>query len=145
MNVMKRILTSLMAVLLMSQTVSSFAEEAIIIIISEGPATSEGNKHVNRAPAKPQIEGYYYPFTNSLELVFASNFGVAMVSLENLITGEIQEFAGNTSAGRMMVPVMSNSAYKVEISTDSGRTFYATFFTGIGDEDSGAFHIDLNN
>lgn len=142
---MKRILTTLTFILLMSLIGSSFAEEVTRIIISEGPATGEGNKHVNRAPAKPQIEGYYYPFTNSLELVFASNFGMVMVSLENLMAGEIQEFAGNTSAGRMIVPVMSNSAYKVEITTDNGRTFYAAFFTGIGDEYSGELQFDLNN
>ena len=138
---MKRILTTLTFILLMSLIGSSFAEEVTRIIISEGPATGEGNKHVNRAPAKPQIEGYYYPFTNSLELVFKSNLGMVTVLLENQITGEIQDYVNNTSVGRMMIPVMSNSAYRVEITTDSGRTFYATFFSGVEDEISNELNL----
>ena len=127
--IMKRILTTLMAILLMCLTGLSFADEVTKIIIIEKPIVSEGNKNVNRAPAKPQIEGYYSSFTCSLELVFTSNIGMVTVSLENQTTGEIHDYVGTSFAGVMIIPVVPNSAYRMDITTENGHNYYAVFFT----------------
>lgn len=133
--IMKRILTTLMAILLMCLTGLSFADEVTKIIIIEKPIVSEGNKNVNRTPAKPQIEGYYSSFTCSLELVFTSNIGMVTVSLENQTTGEIHDYVGTSFAGVMIIPVVPNSAYRMDIVTENGRSYFAQFFTGENDSD----------
>lgn len=92
-------------------------------------------KNVNRAPAKPQIEGYYSSFTCSLELVFTSNIGMVTVSLENQTTGEIHDYVGTSFAGVMIIPVVPNSAYRMDIVTENGRSYFAQFLTGENDSD----------
>lgn len=83
--IMKRILTTLMAILLMCLTGLSFADEVTKIIIIEKPIVSEGNKNVNRAPAKPQIEGYYSSFNiyfydyTSAELILKRAFDADVI------------------------------------------------------------------
>lgn len=139
--IMKRILTTLMAILLMCLTGLSFADEVTKIIIIEKPIVSEGNKNVNRAPAKPQIEGYYSSITCSLELVFTSNIGMVTVSLENQTTGEIQDYVVSSALGQMIMPIESNSTYRMDIVTDTGRTFYAIFFVGGEDENPDVLNL----
>ena len=63
-----------------------------------------------------------------------SPLGTVNVVLENQTTSEIQNYVGNSSAGVMVIPVMPNSAYRMDIMTDSGRTFYATFSSRVEDE-----------
>ncbi len=87
----------------------------------------------NHAPAKIQVECFYYSFSNSLELSFLSNLGAVAVSLENQTTGEIQEYVGNSTSGRMLIPVGSGSAYRMDIVTENGHNYYAVFFTSAED------------
>lgn len=62
-------------------------EDVIIINVTEKIVAPPKTNH---APARPQIECYYYPSSNSVELSFLSNLGMVTVVLENLTTGKIQ-------------------------------------------------------
>lgn len=103
----------------------------VVVIIKDKQTT--GNTQTNRTSARAQIECCYYPFTNNIELSFLSNLGTVSVSLENQTTGEVQEYAGTSSAGVMIVPAAPNSAYRMDITTENGHNYYAVFFT---DEES---------
>ena len=122
-----------MVLLTAGNVVYSQNEDIIPIIVKE--QTTQGTRG-NHAPAKVQVECFYYSFTNSLELSFLSNLGTVTVSLENLNTGEMKEYVGTSSTGVMMIPVVPNSAYRMNIVTESGRDYIAQFFAGENDSDS---------
>ena len=96
-----------------------------IKVIEETKSDTKGNL----APAKVQVECFYYSSTNSLELSFLSNLGTVNVALENQTTGEIQNYVGNSASGRMVIYVEPDSAYRMDITTENGRGYYAVFFT----------------
>ena len=87
------------------------------------------NTKGNHIPAKIQVECCYYSYLNNLELSFMSNIGTVTVSLENQTTGEIQDYVGNSSSGRMLIPVGADFAYRMDIVTENGHNYYAVFFT----------------
>ena len=62
-----------------------------------------------------------------------SNIGTVTVSLENQTTGEIQDYVGNSSSGRMLIPVGADFAYRMDIVTENGHNYYAVFFTSAED------------
>lgn len=99
----------------------------VVVIVKEKQTT--GHTQTNRTSAKVLIECYYYPFTNNIELSFLSNLGTVSVFLENQTTGELQEYAGTSSSGVMVIPVVPNSAYRMDITTENGHNYYAVFFT----------------
>ena len=102
-------------------------EDIIPIVVKE--KTTQGTKE-NHAPAKVQVECFYYSSTNSLELSFLSNLGTLNVVLENQTTGELQNYVGNSASGRMVIPIEPNPAYRMDITTENGHIYYAVFFTG---------------
>lgn len=97
-----------------------------IVVIEETKPNTKGNL----APAKVQVECFYYSYTNSLELSFLSNLGTVDVVLENQTTGELQNYVGNSASGRMVIPIEPNTAYRMDITTENGHIYYAVFFTG---------------
>lgn len=97
-----------------------------IVVIEETKPNTKGNL----APAKVQVECFYYSSINSLELSFLSNLGTVDVVLENQTTGEIQNYVGNSATGRMVIPVEPDTAYRMDITTENGHNYYAVFFTG---------------
>ena len=97
-----------------------------IVVIEETKPNTKGNL----APAKVQVECFYYSYTNSLELSFLSNLGTVDVVLENQTTGELQNYVGNSASGRMVIPVEPDTAYRMDITTENGHNYYAVFFTG---------------
>lgn len=102
-------------------------EDIIPIVVKE--KTTQGTKE-NHAPAKVQVECFYYSYTNSLELSFLSNLGTVDVVLENQTTGEIRNYVGNSASGRMVIYVEPDFAYRMDITTENGRNYYSVFFTG---------------
>ena len=136
---MRKVILILLALLTANVAVHSQNEniKPIKVIEKTIPVTKG-----NLAPAKVQIECFYYSYTNSLELSFLSNLGTVNVSLENQTTGEIQDYVGNSALGRMVIPIESNFAYRVDIVTESGRTFYATFFSGV-EEDNAICNLNI--
>lgn len=100
-----------------------------IIVKEETCSNTKGN----HAPAKVQVECFYYSYTNCLELLFRSNLGTVNVVLENQNTGEIQDYVASSSTGRIMIPVESDCAYRMDITTGNGRSYYAVFYTGSDD------------
>lgn len=108
-------------------------DESIAISIKEKPSSS-GNPRANHAPARTLIEGYYYSMTESVELSFLSNLGAVVVLLENITDGDVRDYVGNSSSGRMMFSVAPNSVYRMTISTENGRTYYAVFSTESGND-----------
>lgn len=108
---------------------SSKNDAAVRILLLDKFDKVADNKKANHAPAKTLIEGYYYSMTRSVELSFLSNLGAVTVLLENITDGDIQDYVGNSSNGRMMFPVVPNAAYRMTITTENGRTYYASFFT----------------
>lgn len=80
------------------------------------------------------LEGYYYSMTESVELSFLSNLGAVVVLLENITDGDVRDYVGNSSSGRMMFSVAPNSVYRMTISTENGRTYYAVFSTESGND-----------
>lgn len=103
-------------------------DEPVVVIIKDKQTT--GHTQTNRAPARVPIECCYYPFAQSLELSFLSNLGTVNVTLENQATGEIQYHVGNSTLGRMVMPVEPDSAYRMDILTENGRSYFAHFFAG---------------
>lgn len=131
---MKKILLALFAMTLVSQVCSQGSvmgkpadDTVVVIIVLENTKPSSPT---NRSAASNPIECFYHTTTNTLELVFKSRLGNVVVSLDNLTTGETNEYAGNSSYGMMTMPVTPNSCYAMNIATESGRTFRASFITG---------------
>ena len=124
---MRKVILILLSLLTANIAVYSQNEDIIpIVVIEETKPNTKGNL----APAKVQVECFYYSYTNSLELSFLSNLGTVDVVLENQTTGELQNYVGNSASGRMVIPIEPNTAYRMDITTENGRNYYSVFFTG---------------
>lgn len=125
---MRKVILILLSLLTANIAVYSQNEDIIPIVVKE--KTTQGTKE-NHAPAKVQVECFYYSYTNSLELSFLSNLGTVDVVLENQTTGELQNYVGNSASGRMVIPVEPDIAYRMDITTENGHNYYAVFFTEV--------------
>ena len=124
---MRKVILILLSLLTANFVMYSQNEDIKPIVVKE--KTTQGTKE-NHAPAKVQVECFYYSYTNSLELSFLSNLGTVDVVLENQTTGEIHDYVGNSASGRMVIPIEPNTAYRMDITTENGHIYYAVFFTG---------------
>lgn len=125
---MRKVILILLSLLTANIAVYSQNEDIKPIVVKE--KTTQGTKE-NHAPAKVQVECFYYSYTNSLELSFLSNLGTVDVVLENQTTGELQNYVGNSASGRMVIPVEPDTAYRMDITTENGHNYYAVFFTEV--------------
>lgn len=125
---MRKVILILLSLLTANIAVYSQNEDIIPIVVKE--KTTQGTKE-NHAPARVQVECFYYSSTNSLELSFLSNLGTVDVVLENQTTGELQNYVGNSASGRMVIPVEPDTAYRMDITTENGHNYYAVFFTEV--------------
>ena len=125
---MRKVILILLSLLTANIAVYSQNEDIIPIVVKE--KTTQGTKG-NHAPAKVQVECFYYSSTNSLELSFLSNLGTVDVVLENQTTGELQNYVGNSASGRMVILVEPDTAYRMDITTENGHNYYAVFFTEV--------------
>lgn len=125
---MRKVILILLSLLTANFVMYSQNEDIKPIVVKE--KTTQGTKE-NHAPAKVQVECFYYSYTNSLELSFLSNLGTVDVVLENQTTGELQNYVGNSASGRMVIPVEPDTAYRMDITTENGHNYYAVFFTEI--------------
>lgn len=125
---MRKVILILLSLLTANIAVYSQNEDIKPIVVKE--KTTQGTKE-NHAPAKVQVECFYYSSTNSLELSFLSNLGTVDVVLENQTTGELQNYVGNSASGRMVIPVEPDTAYRMDITTENGHNYYAVFFTEV--------------
>ena len=123
---MRKVILILLSLLTANIAVYSQNEDIIPIVVKE--KTTQGTKE-NHAPAKVQVECFYYSSTNSLELSFLSNLGTVDVVLENQTTGGIQDYVGNSASGRIVILVEPDTAYRMDITTENGHNYYAVFFT----------------
>lgn len=123
---MRKVILILLSLLTANFVMYSQNEDIKPIVVKE--KTTQGTKE-NHAPAKVQVECFYYSYTNSLELSFLSNLGTVDVVLENQTTGELQNYVGNSASGRMVIPVEPDTAYRMDITTENGHIYYAVFFT----------------
>lgn len=87
---MRKVILILLSLLTANFVMYSQNEDIKPIVVKE--KTTQGTKE-NHAPAKVQVECFYYSYTNSLELSFLSNLGTVDVVLENQTTGELQNYA----------------------------------------------------
>ena len=125
---MRKVILILLSLLTANIAVYSQNEDIIpIVVIEETKPNTKGNL----APAKVQVECFYYSYTNSLELSFLSNLGTVDVVLENQTTGELQNYVGNSASGRMVIPIEPDTAYRMDITTENGHNYYAVFFTEV--------------
>ena len=129
---MKKIILILLALLTVGNVAHSQNEDIKPIIVKE---KTKSNTKGNLAPAKVQVECFYYSSTNSLDLSFLSNLGTVNVVLENQTTSEIQNYVGNSATGRMIIPVEFDSAYRMDVTTENGHNYYAVFYTDKTDTD----------
>ena len=125
---MRKVILILLSLLTANIAVYSQKEDIKPIIVKE---ETKPNTKGNLAPAKVQVECFYYSYTNSLELSFLSNLGTVDVVLENQTTGELQNYVGNSASGRMVIPIEPNTAYRMDITTENGHNYYAVFFTEV--------------
>lgn len=125
---MRKVILILLSLLTPNFVMYSQNEDIKPIVVKE--KTTQGTKE-NHAPAKVQVECFYYSYTNSLELSFLSNLGTVDVVLENQTTGEIRNYVGNSASGRMVIPVEPDTAYRMDITTENGHNYYAVFFTEV--------------
>ena len=125
---MRKVILILLSLLTANIAVYSQNEDIIPIVVKE--KTTQGTKE-NHAPAKVQVECFYYSYTNSLELSFLSNLGTVDVVLENQTTGELQNYVGYMASGRMVILVEPDTAYRMDITTENGHNYYAVFFTEV--------------
>ncbi len=124
---MRKVILILLSLLTNIAVYSQNEEDIKPIIVAE--KTDQSTKS-NHAPAKVQVECFYYSYTNSLELSFLSNLGTVDVVLENQTTGEMHDYVGNSASGRMVIPVAPDATYRMDITTENGHNYYAVFFTG---------------
>ena len=122
---MRKVILILLSLLTANFAMYSQKEDIKPIIVKE---ETKPNTKGNLAPAKVQVECFYYSSTNSLELSFLSNLGTVDVVLENQTTGELQNYVGNSASGRMVIPVEPDTAYRMDITTENGHNYYAVFF-----------------
>lgn len=129
---MRKVILILLALLTANVAIHSQNNEDTkpIMVIEKTKSSIKGNL----APAKVLVECFYYSYTNNLELSFLTNFGIVNVVLENQSTGETQDYVASSSAGKMVIPVESDCAYRMDITTGNGRCYYALFITGTDDE-----------
>lgn len=125
---MRNVILILLSLLTANFAMYSQKEDIKPIIVKE---ETKPNTKGNLAPAKVQVECFYYSYTNSLELSFLSNLGTVDVVLENQTTGELQNYVGNSASGRMVIPVEPDTAYRMDITTENGHNYYAVFFTEV--------------
>ena len=125
---MRKVILILLSLLTANIAVYSQKEDIKPIIVKE---ETKPNTKGNLAPAKVQVECFYYSSTNSLELSFLSNLGTLNVVLENQTTGELQNYVGNSASGRMVILVEPDTAYRMDITTENGHNYYAVFFTEV--------------
>ena len=125
---MRKVILILLSLLTANFVMYSQNEDIKPIVVKE--KTTQGTKE-NHAPAKVQVECFYFSYTNSLELSFLSNLGTVDVVLENQTTGELQNYVGNSASGRMVIPVEPDTAYRMDITTENGHNYYAVFFTDV--------------
>lgn len=125
---MRKVILILLSLLTANIAVYSQKEDIKPIIVKE---ETKPNTKGNLAPAKVQVECFYYSSTNSLELSFLSNLGTVDVVLENQTTGELQNYVGNSASGRMVILVEPDTAYRMDITTENGHNYYAVFFTEV--------------
>ena len=125
---MRKVILILLSLLTANFAMYSQKEDIKPIIVKE---ETKPNTKGNLAPAKVQVECFYYSSTNSLELSFLSNLGTLNVVLENQTTGELQNYVGNSASGRMVIPIEPNTAYRMDITTENGHNYYAVFFTEV--------------
>ncbi len=125
---MRKVILILLSLLTANFVMYSQNEDIKPIVVKE--KTTQGTKE-NHAPAKVQVECFYYSYTNSLELSFLSNLGTVDVVLENQTTGELQNYVGNSASGRMVILVEPDTAYRMDITTENGHNYYAVFFTEV--------------
>ena len=125
---MRKVILILLSLLTANFVMYSQNEDIKPIVVKE--KTTQGTKE-NHAPAKVQVECFYYSYTNSLELSFLSNLGTVDVVLENQTTGELQNYVGNSASGRMVIPVEPDTAYRMDITTENGHNYSAVFFTEV--------------
>ena len=125
---MRKVILILLSLLTANFVMYSQNEDIKPIVVKE--KTTQGTKE-NHAPAKVQVECFYYSYTNSLELSFLSNLGTVDVVLENQTTGELQNYVGNSASGRMVIPVEPDTAYRMDITTENWHNYYAVFFTEV--------------
>lgn len=90
---------------------------------------SKPSSSTNRAPAKCPVECYYYTLADAVELSFAQDLGKVYVSLENQTSGEVRDYSCDSAFGLLRMPVSQNSCYILGITTESGRSFRASFLT----------------
>ena len=124
---MRKVILILLSLLTANFAMYSQNEDIKPILVKE--KTTQGTKG-NLAPAKVQVECFYYSSMNSLELSFLYNLGTVNVVLENQTTGEIRNYVGNSASGRMVIYLEPDSAYRMDITTENGRNYYSVFFTG---------------
>lgn len=125
---MRKVILILLSLLTANFAMYSQKEDIKPIIVKE---ETKPNTKGNLAPAKVQVECFYYSYTNSLELSFLSNLGTVDVVLENQTTGELQNYVGNSASGRMVILVEPDTAYRMDITTENGHNYYAVFFTEV--------------
>ncbi len=128
---MKKILITLLSLTVVGQMYSQNENDIVVIRVLED---SKPTTRTNRSVALCPVECRYHMMTSTLELSFRSDLGWACVTLDNLTTGEANEYSSNGTAGIMTMPVASNSCYTMSITTESGRSFKASFLTGDMDE-----------
>lgn len=127
---MKKSLLLLVVSLAFSALMFSQRQDVIRIVIADN---SQQDIIKNRMPSRLPMECYYYPTSNIIDLSFLYDVGIVTVLMDNWTTGIIQDYVANSSTGRIMIPVESDCAYRMDITIENGRSYYAVFYTGSDD------------
>ena len=127
---MKKILLLLVVSLAFSALMFSQRQEVIRIVIADN---SQQDITKNRVPSRLPFECYYYPTSNIIDLSFLYDVGIVTVLMDNRTTGITQDYVASSSTGRIMIPVESDCAYRMDITIENGRSYYAVFYTGSDD------------
>lgn len=124
---MKKSLLLLAVSLAFSALMFSQRQDVIRIVIAD---STQQDIIKNRVPSRLPMECYYYPTSNIIDLSFLYDVGIVTVLMDNWTTGITQDYVASSSTGRIMIPVESDCAYRMDITTGNGRNYYAVFFTG---------------
>lgn len=124
---MSILLFPLLALTVATPCHSQSNDDTIIVIRvleDSKPATK-----TNRSSSICPVECSYYTLTDMVELSFSQNLGRVYVSLDNLSSGETNDYSCDSSLGLLRMPVTPDACYAMSITTESGRSFNASFVT----------------
>lgn len=99
-------------------------------------ALTQTSGRPTRSVAQTPVECYYVTAMNEIELEFLNNLGVAIIRIQNVLSGETIQETVTTSIGTFSAAIPGTSRwYTIDINCENGASFHGEFQADIYDDD----------